>query len=408
MPDESSWLRERRAGDGDGRTIADRGANNFLEVVMAQTTGTAVSPEDMAAAIAENHAAAVEFPSMMFADNAPVGEIAQRMVDGRYDKAFLLSEIERFTGVRADIPSNPGKALFVVPQHGYWASELTLTDQVFRAAGYEVDYATPRGERPFPYGVSMDTTFRDQAWNAAQVSPGEAALGQRYHDRTTAEGRRLSTPRNLDAWLPPTPRPQHSEAARETFRAALSEGLLEATQYAALVLVGGAGAYMDLGGNTSVRPLVAVFAALNRPVVAICYGVQVLIQATDPKTKVPLVWGRLVTGHSEQDDYTDGTTDVPVEGGYGPNYGSATMTLEQMIKQYTGPQGGFISRDGSPYMAIVDAPFVTARTTPDGYPAALLALALMHGAGRLPAKYVVDSDGLGHEPSATEMRRVGV
>ena len=126
---------------------------------------------------------------------------------------------------------------------------------------------------------------------------------------------------------------------------------------------------MDLGGNTSVRPLIELFAALGRPVVAICYGVEVLIQATDPKTKVPLVWGRLVTGHSEQDDYTDGTTDVPVEGGYGPNYGSAPMTLEQMIKQYTGPQGGFISRNGSPYMAVVDAPFITARTTPDGYPA---------------------------------------
>jgi putative intracellular protease/amidase len=375
---------------------------------MAQTTGTEASPAAMAAAIAENHAAAVEFPSMMFADNAPVGEIARRMVDGQFDKAFLISEIERFTGVKADIPSNPGKVLFVIPQHGYWASELTLTDQAFRAAGYEVDYATPRGERPFPYGVSMDTTFRDQAWNAAQVSPGEAALGKRYDDRTTAEGQRLNAPRNLDSWVPPTPRPRHGEAARETFRAALSKGLLEATQYAALVLVGGAGAYMDLGGNTSVRPLVELFAALNRPVVAICYGVEALIQATDPKTKVPLVWGRLVTGHSEQDDYTDGTTDVPVAGGYGPNYGSAPITLEQMIKQYTGPQGGFISRNGSPYMAVVDAPFVTARTTPDGYPAALLALALLHGAGQLPAKYVVDSDGRGHEPSPAEIRRIAV
>jgi putative intracellular protease/amidase len=304
------------------------------------------------------------------------------------------------------MPSNPGKVLFVVPQHGYWASELTLPDQVFRAAGYEVDYATPYGERPFPYGVSMDTTFRDQAWHEAQVSPGEAALGQRYHDQATVEGVRLNTPRNLDAWLPPTPRPHDGEAAREPFRAALSKGLLEATQYAALVLVGGAGAYMDLGGNTSVRPLVALFAALNRPVVAICYGVEVLIQATDPTTKVPLVWGRYVTAHSEQDDYTDGTTDVPVEGGYGPNYGSATITLEQMVKQYTGPQGGFISKNGSPYMAVADGPFISARTTPDGYPAALLALAQLHGAGMLPSKYVIDGDGRGHEPTAAEVRRV--
>src|SRR4029079_17379084 len=218
---------------------------------MVQTTATQISPEAVAAAIADNHAASVEFPKMKFADDAPVGQIAQRMVDGKYDKAFLVSEIERFTGVKADIPAKPGKVLAVIPQHGYWASELTLTDQVFRAAGYDVDYVTPRGDRPWPYGVSMDTTFRDQAWNAAQVSPGEAALAARYNDRTTTEGKRLNTPRNLDSWLPPTPRPQHGEAARETFRAALSKGLLEATEYAALVLVGGAGAYMDLGGNTS-------------------------------------------------------------------------------------------------------------------------------------------------------------
>ena len=150
-----------------------------------------------------------------------------------------------------------------------------------------------------------------------------------------------------------------------------------------MFIVGGAGAYMDLGGNRSIRPLIELIAALRRPVVAICYGVAVLIQATHPLTKMPLVWGRLITGHSEEDDYTDGTTDVPVEGCYGPNYGSAPMTLEQMIKQYTGPDGGFLSRNGSPYMAVVDGPFITARTTPDGYPAALLAVAQLHGAGQM-------------------------
>jgi putative intracellular protease/amidase len=373
---------------------------------MAQTSGTKVSAEAAADAIAQRHAAAVAFPRMQFADDAPVGAIAQRMAEGRYDKAFLLAEVERFTGLKLDIPANPGKVLFVVPQHGYWASELTLTDQVFRAAGYAVDYATPRGERPFPYGVSMDTTFRDQAWNAAQVSPGEAALAKRYDDPTTPEGQRLSAPRNLHAWLPPTPRPQHGEAARAPFQAALAAGLREAAEYAAVVLVGGAGAYMDLGGNTSVRPLIALFTALRRPVAAICYGVQVLIQATDPATKVPLVWGRLVTGHSEQDDYTDGTTDVPTAGGYGPNYGSAPITLEQMIKLYAGPRGGFLSKDGSPYMAVVDGPFITARTTPDGYPAALLALAQLHGGGQLPDQFVVDADGRGHPPAPDEVRRI--
>jgi putative intracellular protease/amidase len=364
------------------------------------------SPDAVARRIAERHAAAVEFPTMQFAENAPVGAIAQSMVDGRFDKAFLIDEVKRFTGLTIDIPERAGRIVAVIPQHGYWSSELTLTDQVFRAAGYEVDYVTPRGARPFVYGVSLDTSFRDQAWNALQVSPGEAALGTRYNDPATAEGRRLVEPRNLDAWLPPTPRPQHGEGAREPFRNRLFQGLSEAAEYAGMFIVGGAGAYTDLGGNTSIRPLIELMAGLGRPVVAICYGVQVLIQATDPETKVPLVWGRLVTGHSEQDDYTDGTAIVIAENTYSPNFGSATMTLEQMIKQYVGPEGGFISKNGSPYMAVVDGPYITARTTPDGYPAALLALAQLHGRGKLPARYVVDGDGLGHEPRPDEVRRV--
>ena len=364
-----------------------------------------VSPEEAVERVASAHGAAVVFPKMESGDQAPVGAIAQRMVEGRFDQSFMLSEIERFTGVRAQIPEKPGKIVMVIPQHGYWSSELSLPDRVFRAAGYDVDYVTPRGERPFVYGVSLDTTFRDQAWGAAQVSPGEAALGQLYVDRTTPDGRRLNQCRNLDQWLPPTPRPRDGEAMREPFRRRLAEGLREATQYAGMLIVGGGGAYMDLGGNTSIRPLVQLMATLGRPVMAICYGVAVLVQATDPANKVPLVRGRLATGHSEQDDYTDATSDVPAEGTYGPNYGSAPITLEQMIRQYTGPDGGFISRNGSPYMAVADGPFITARTTPDGYPAALLGLAQLHGGGQLPARYVIDGDGRGHEPTPGEIKR---
>ncbi len=372
---------------------------------MEQASNTEGSPAEVAERIAAGHARAVVYPKLEFADKAPVGDIAQRMADGTFDKAFLISEIERFTGVKVDIPDNPGKVLAVIPEHGYWSSELTLTDRVFRAAGYEVDFVTPRGERPFVYGVSTDTTFKDQAWNAAQVSPGEATLGGLYNDPTTEDGERLNAPRSLDAWLPPTPRPHDEEESREPFRQKLAEGLREATEYAAMFIVGGAGAYMDLGGNTSVRPLIQLMVALERPVAAICYGVSVLIQATDPETSVPLVWGRLVTGHSEQDDYTDFTANVVAEGEYSPNYGSAVFTLEQMIKQYTGPDGGFLSKNGTPYMAVADGPFISARTTPDGYPAALLTLARLHGAGQLPATYVIDGDGRGHEPASAEVKR---
>jgi putative intracellular protease/amidase len=363
------------------------------------------SPAEVAERIADSHASAVVFPEMEFAEKAPVGDIAQRMVDGTFDKAFLISEIERFTGVKVTIPDNPGKVLAVIPEHGYWSSELTLTDRAFRAAGYQVDYVTPRGQRPFVYPVSVDTTFKDQAWNAAQVSEGEAALGELYNDPTTEDGQRLNEPRDLGAWLPSTPRPHDEEAARQPFREKLAQGLREASEYAAVFIVGGAGAYMDLGGNTSVRPLIQLMTTLGRPVAAICYGVAVLIQATDPETNVPLVWGHLVTGHSEQDDYTDFTADVVAEGQYGPNYGSAVFTLEQMIKQYTGPSGGFLSKNGTPYMAVADGPFISARTTPDGYPAALLTLARLHGGDQLPDKFVIDGDGRGHEPAPAEVKR---
>ena len=372
---------------------------------MEQTSNAEQSQADVADKIAASHARAVVFPAMEYAEKAPVGDIAQRMADGTFDKAFLIDEIERFTGVRVDIPDNPGKVLGVIPEHGYWSSELTLTDRVFRAAGYEVDFVTPRGERPFVYGVSTDLTFKDQAWNAAQVSPGEAQLGAEYNDPNTEDGKRLSSPRNLAQWLPSTPRPHDGEESREPFREKLAQGLREATEYAAVFIVGGAGAYMDLGGNTSVRPLIQLMVALDRPVASICYGVSVMIQATDPETSVPLVWGRLVTGHSEQDDYTDFTANVVAEGQYSPNYGSAVFTLEQMIKQYTGPEGGFLSKNGTPYMAVADGPFISSRTTPDGYPAALLTLARLHGGGRLPEKYVIDGDGRGHEPTAAEIKR---
>ena len=184
------------------------------------------SPAEVAERVADSHAKAVVFPKLEFPDKAPVGEIAQRMVDGTFDKEFLISEVERFTGVKVSIPDNPGKVLAVIPEHGYWSSELTLTDRVFRAAGYEVDFVTPRGERPFVYGVSTDTSFKDQAWNAAQVSAGEATLGELYNDRTTSDGERLNAPRNLDAWLPPTPRPHDGEESREPFREKLATGLL--------------------------------------------------------------------------------------------------------------------------------------------------------------------------------------
>lgn len=355
------------------------------------------STAELAARIADEHAYAVKFPKLVYSEDAPVGRIAQRMLEGRYDRAFLVSEVERMTGVKIELPTKQSKRILsVIPRHGYWSSELTLPDRAFRAAGYEVDYVTPWGGRPFVYGVSLDRTFRDQAWNAAQVSLGESELGKRYIDSSSEEGAKLDKARSLRSWVPYIPLPKDGEAARGPYRAKLKAALEEiGDAYAGMFIVGGGGSYLDLGGDTSIRPIIQLLTELNRPVIGICYGVCVLIQATNPKTKRPLVHGRILTGHSEQDDYMEGTSDVPKEGTYGPDYGCAPITLEQMIKQYTGPEGGFISKDGSPYMAVADGPFISARTTPDGYPGALLALAQLHGTGLAP-RFVIDGDERGH------------
>ncbi len=53
---------------------------------MEQASEAQGSPSDVVERIAESHARAVVFPKMELADKAPVGEIAQRMVEGTFDK----------------------------------------------------------------------------------------------------------------------------------------------------------------------------------------------------------------------------------------------------------------------------------------------------------------------------------
>ncbi len=76
------------------------------------------SPADVAERIADSHARAVVFPKKEFAEKAPVSEIAQRMVDGTFYKAFLIGEIERFTGVKVSIPDNPARSWESFPSTG--------------------------------------------------------------------------------------------------------------------------------------------------------------------------------------------------------------------------------------------------------------------------------------------------
>ncbi len=66
------------------------------------------------------------------------------MLDGTFDKAFLISEIERFTGVKVDIPENPGKVLVVIPEHDVQGSSMECDAGI--AGGIKAGRAVQRSQ----------------------------------------------------------------------------------------------------------------------------------------------------------------------------------------------------------------------------------------------------------------------
>ena len=48
------------------------------------------------------------------------------------------------------------KILIILSEWGYWGEELVGPLETFDQAGYEVDFATPKGKRPDALPPSMD------------------------------------------------------------------------------------------------------------------------------------------------------------------------------------------------------------------------------------------------------------
>ncbi len=261
----------------------------------------------------------------------------------------------------ADKGKVKGRVLVILSEYGYWGEELVGPLETFDAAGYQVDFATPKGKRATALPPSMDPNYIDPPLGKAVTSDEMARKVQELE-----ASNRLENPINLSAWLPE--RPYYSSPTfireMEAYYRALDKVAAEiAEKYSAMLIVGGSGALVDLANNERVHDLVKLFEKLERPIGAECYGVTCLAFARDIQDRKSIIWGKHVTGHCKEYDYKDGTGFVGVDFNMGP----PPYPLEYILRDATGPEGAYIGNFGRETSVIVDFPFVTGRSTPDAY-----------------------------------------
>jgi putative intracellular protease/amidase len=132
---------------------------------------------------------------------------------------------------------------------------------------------------------------------------------------------------------------------------------------------------VDMVNNYRVHDVILGFLDHGKPVAAECYGVACLSQARDYSLRQSIIRGKHVTGHAIEYDYRNntgvlrpGSADVlNDQTGQFVNFGPPFYTLEYMLRDATGPEGGFHGNVGKETSVIVDWPFITGRSTPDSY-----------------------------------------
>jgi putative intracellular protease/amidase len=283
------------------------------------------------------------------------------------------------------------RILFILSEWGFWGEELIGPYEVLRGSGYEIHFATPNGKRPVALPPSMDPEYDDPPLGKSVTSPEMAKMVDAIN---RPENPTLSNPYSLAAWFPE--RPYWSEKETLTYKNAAGvpeqissplrkweayyrlreQAQIEATErYDAIVLVGGSGPMIDMVNNYRVHDLILGFKERNMPVAAECYGVACLAQARNFDDAKSIIWGKHVTGHAKEYDYKDATGVLDPEtgkiltrqSGNWVNLGPPFYTLEYMLRDATGPDGGFHGNVGRATSVIVDYPFITGRSTPDSY-----------------------------------------
>jgi putative intracellular protease/amidase len=248
------------------------------------------------------------------------------------------------------------RILAVMSEYGYWGIELVGPLRKLEAAGYAVEFVTPKGSRAPCLPPSQDTKYVDPPLGMCVTTPGDKAMVDEF-EATGA----LNATMNLSEMFPG--RPYHSapnflrdlEAYYEKRKSA-QEAALGA--YDAILLVGGSGPIIDMVNNQRVHDLILGFHAADKPVGAICYGVAALVFARDINERRSILAGKHVTGHCIEYDYHDGTGFM----GTDLNMGPPPYCLEYMLSDAVGPDGQYHGNFGKRTSVIVDYPFISARS----------------------------------------------
>lgn len=254
------------------------------------------------------------------------------------------------------------RILMVLSEYGYWGEELLGPLETFDEAGYEVDFATPKGRRPVAISVSMDPDYIDPPLGRS-VTTAEVAEKVKALEASD----RLDNPINLSELLPERPYRSSPNFLREQeayfndFDRVKAE-LLD--KYDAVLIVGGSGPIVDLVNNQRVHDVILSFYQADRPVAAECYGVACLAFARDQEDRRSIIAGKHVTGHCIEYDYKDGTGFMGVDNF---NMGPPPYPLEYILRDATAPGGQYHGNVGKEISVIVDYPFITGRSTHDSY-----------------------------------------
>jgi putative intracellular protease/amidase len=259
------------------------------------------------------------------------------------------------------------KILILLSEWGFWGEELIGPMETFDAAGYKSVFVTPTGKRPVAISVSKDPNYVDPPLGRSVTSPEVA-------QKTTAidnpSNPRLDNPINLSTWFPMQPYWSAPDVLRqwEAYYRDVAKAQEQVRQYDALVIVGGSGPLVDLANNHRVHDLIFGFLKLDKPVAAECYGVTCLAFARNLDDRKSIIWGKHVTGHCKEYDYLDGTGFMVARDKFLEfNMGPPPYPLEYILRDATGPEGGYHGNVGRETSVIVDYPFITGRSTPDSY-----------------------------------------
>jgi putative intracellular protease/amidase len=252
--------------------------------------------------------------------------------------------------------------LVILSEYGYWGEELLGPLTAFDEQGYTTVLATPTGKRARALPPSLDPGFVDPPLGRP-VTTAEVAVAARRLD----ESDRLDDPVSLSEWLPERPYNSDDNYLRrvERYYRDLDEVEDDVQRYDALVLVGGSGPIVDLANNGRVHELILAFVRSDKPILAECYGVACLAFARDWEGRASIIRGKHVTGHCKEYDWKDGTGFL----GADINMGPPPYPLEYILRDATAPDGAYHGNVGRETSVIVDYPFVTARSTPDSFPA---------------------------------------